>query len=276
MARHATAALVVAMTAGACASSGGETSDNGSDNGSDDDTEPSLIEAARRLEGRYAHFDVVAYENTEMKNLIISFGISDLEIRDGELWTSQEFCHADQVTDQPIQTSISDAATQAILPIATPVQLSEEDGLLRVRRPPTPTPVGIEMADPANEELPSDPDDPRIVDADGDGNPGITVTVKFSEDSGGDIYLARREIFAYDLIESGLGDGALVGSVTDSSEQLIIGATNELLLTSAQWDQNPDPAKSPITWTPIAADTDCESLMAARDEIFPPNPVVDW
>jgi hypothetical protein len=237
-------------------------------------TEGGLPEGAEELVGRWAHFDVVAYADESMNTGIISTGFADLELRDGELWNQMTFCHADTVTDQPIEVSISDAATQAILPVATPVEVTEVDGALNLIRPPTPTPIGIRLDDPANESLPDDPADPRIFDADGDGNPGVTSSVKVSEDLQGEIYLARREIFAYDVTQ--VEPDRLVGSITDSSEQLILGASNPAFMTPAQWVQVDDPALNPVIWVRVEPDWDCERLAQERDRLFPPNPEADW
>ncbi len=133
-----------------------------------------LPAGAEELVGRWAHFDVVAYQDAAMKTLIISTGFSDLELRDGQLWNQMRFCHADAGSDQNIEITISDAATRAIVPVATPVEVTEVDGKLHVVRPATPTAIGIKIDNPASEELPTDPNDPRIFDADGDGNPGVT------------------------------------------------------------------------------------------------------
>ncbi len=95
-----------------------------------------------------------------------------------------------------------------------------------------------------------------------------------TEDLQGELYIARREIFAYDVDEQ--DDGSLVGVVTDDSEQLIIGATNDAFLTQAEWVQQPDLTKSPIILIPVDQDWDCERLMAERDDLFPPTPEVDW
>lgn len=246
--------------------------DDASDSGASNLT--ALPAGAESLAGRYAHFDAVAYQDDAMKTLIISTGFSDLELRDGQMWNQMTFCHADTVTDQDIEVSISDAATAAIIPVATPVEVTEVDGVLRVARPATPTAIGIALEDPANEPLPSDPNDPRIVDADGDGNPGVTSSVKVSEDLQGDIYLARREIFAYILTQQ--SPDRLVGSITDRSEQLIIGASNPLFLASAQWEQIDDTSRNPVIWQRVDDDWDCARLAAERTGLFPPNPVIDW
>lgn len=227
------------------------------------------------LIGRWAHYDVVAYEDDLLKTLIISFGFNDFTEVDGEIIDQASFCFSEQRTDQSIETSLSDAATQAILPPPTPVSVEVVDGELHIQRPATPTAVGIRLDDPFNESLPTDPADPRIVDDDGDGNPGITVSIRVSDEISGELYIARREIFAYDaaLVEP----GRIVGEVIDDSEQLVIGASDPIFATSpANWDQHPDLTKSPIILVRVDADWDCERLAAERDAIFPPTPDIDW
>lgn len=230
--------------------------------------------AADLLEGRWAHFDVVAYEDDAMKTLIISTGFADFEVRDGELWNQMVFCHADTANDLGSTVTFSDAATQAIRPVATPVEVSEVDGALRVQRPATPTPIGIELEDPANEPLPTDPDDPRIIDADGDGEPGVTATITVGEGLEGELYLARREIFAYDV--SQVADDRFEGTIEDGSEQLIIGASDPVFEVQSDWRQLDDPARNPVIWVKVDDDWDCDRLAEERDALFPPNPEADW
>ena len=146
--------------------------------------------------------------------------------------------------------------------------------MLRLQRAATPTPVGIELDDPANEPLPADPSDPRIVDGDDDGKPGITVSIRVSDDLSGELYIARREIFAYEAFLR--EPDVLTGTVTDFSEQLVIGASDPIFATDANWAQHPDLTKSPIVLRRVEPDWDCERLAAERDRLFPPTPDVDW
>jgi hypothetical protein len=227
------------------------------------------------LVGRWAHYDVVAYEDDVLKTLIISYGFNDFEEVDGEIVDQASFCFSEQRTDQPIRTSLSDAATQAIRPPATPIEVDAVDGVLRIRRAATPTPVGIRLDDPFDEPLPTDPNDPRIVDDDGDGKPGLTVTIEVTEDLVGELYIARREIFAYEAFLT--EPDVLTGTVTDDSEQLVIGASDPIFASSpANWGQHPDLTKSPLILKRVDADWDCERLAAERDALFPPTPEVDW
>jgi len=237
-------------------------------------TEPPPV-LGRELIGRWAHYDVVAYEDDVLKTLIISYGFNDFTEVDGQIIDQGSFCFSEQRTDQPIQTSLSDAATQAIKPPAVPLEIDVVDGVLRVRRPATPTPVGIRLDDPFTESLPTDPNDPRIVDDDGDGKPGLTVTIEVTPDLIGELYIARREIFAFEafLAEPDL----LTGLVTDNSEQLVIGASDPIFASSnGNWHQHPDLTKSPVILRRVDADWDCERLAAERDALFPPTPEVDW
>lgn len=265
-----TALLLVLMTLVSAVACG-----SGTDTAAPTTTADPTAEAMARLAGRYGHYDVVAYDGGQFKTLIISYGFTDLTVEDGELVSQESFCHADQASNQPIKTSISDAATSAIKPIPVAVTVrTDEDGRIVVQRPATPTGVGIRLADPANDPLPDDPNDPRIVDDDNDGNPGITVHIEVTQDLQGDLFIARREIFAYDMVEQ--PDGTLVGTVDDNSEQLIVGATNDIFAIGSDWVQHPDRTKSPILLVPVDANMDCAGLMAARDDLFPPAPSVDF
>jgi hypothetical protein len=233
------------------------------------------VAAAReRLAGRYAHYDVVAYEGDGMKTLIVSYGFTDLIPQGDELVSADSFCFSEHRSDQPIEVSFSDAATQAIKPESVAVALKVAEGRARVSRPETPTGIGVRLEDPANDPLPTDPADPRIADDDGDGKPGVTATIRVSDTLSGEIYLARREIFAYEADEQ--ADGSLRGYVIDRSEQLVVGASDPIFMTDAQWTQHPDPAKSPIILLPVESSWDCERLRAERPKIFPPTPEVDW
>ena len=136
----APAALVLLAPLTACSGDDGAEPDPGTDQDGVESASQ-LPEGATDLVGRWAHFDVVAYSDPSMNTGIISTGFADLELRDGELWNQMVFCHADTVTDQPIEVAISDAATRAILPVATPVEVTEVDGQLHLSRPPTPTPT---------------------------------------------------------------------------------------------------------------------------------------
>lgn len=270
------ALLAVALLgASACSSDDSTTDTAGAGSGTTQPPASELPPGTEDLEGRWAHFDVVAYDDPTMKTLIISTGFTDLEVRDGELWSDMTFCHADMGNDANIEVTMPDAATRAIVPVPAVVEVTEgPDGTLQINRPPTPTPIGIQMEDPANEMLPTDPNDPRIFDHDGDGNPGVSAHIRVAEGIEGDLYIARREIFEYDVTQE--SPDRFAGTITDSSEQLVLGASDPVFDQATEWVQLPDPARNPVIWERVDEDWDCERLAAERDELFPPNPQADW
>lgn len=230
-------------------------------------------EAMEAMAGHYAHFDVVAYHgdtpNGPLSTFVITYGFTDLVIEDGELVEYDRFCRAEHKANQNMTTTFPDAATQAIQPRSAVVEVVQEDGVWKLHRPTTPTLIGIG----GNPDLPlsMDPQDPLIEDADNDGKPGVTVFVKLFGFIEGEIYIARREIFENDLTL--YADGTLRGTVTDNSEQMVIGASLDILNAPnnpSQWD---DLGLSPVILVPVPEELDtCEELMANRDWLFPPEP----
>ncbi len=230
-------------------------------------------EAMAAMAGHYAHYDIVAYDgetaNGPLSTFVISYGFTDLVIEDGKLVAYDRFCHAEYVANQNFDTVFSDAATQAIQPPGAIVDVYEENGVWKLRRPATPTLNGI-GGDP-NVPLSMDRNDPLISDDDHDGKPGVTVSVKLFGFIEGEIYIARREIFANEMTL--YSDGSLRGNVIDDSEQLVIGASLAILDTPNNPPQRRDPGLNPIILIPVSDDIDtCEELMAIRDSLFPPEP----
>ena len=225
------------------------------------------------MAGHYAHYDVVAYDgdtpNGPLSTFVISYGFTDLVIENGELVEYDCFCRAEYKANQNFTTTFPDEATQAILPRSAIVDVFQENGAWKLFRPATPTLIGID----GNPDVPltMNPDDPLINDDDNDGKPGVTVFVNLFGLIEGEIYLARREIFQNDVTL--YSDGSLRGTVIDDSEQLVIGASLDILNTPNNPDQWHDPGLSPIILIPIPRDIDsCEELLANRDSLFPAEP----
>ncbi len=230
-------------------------------------------EAMAAMAGHYAHYDIVAYEgqtaNGPLATFIVSYGFTDLVIENGNLVAYDRFCHAEYIANQPFDTIFSDAATQAIQPPGVFVDVYQENGLWKLRRPATPTLNGIDGD--SNVPLSTDRNDSLLSDDDNDGKSGVTVVVKLFGFIEGEIYIARREIFANEMTL--YSDGSLRGRVIDDSEQLVIGASLAFLDTPNNPPQRRDPGLNPIILIPVSDDIDtCEELMANRDLLFPPEP----
>lgn len=231
-------------------------------------------EAIAAMAGHYAQYNIVAYEgetaNGPLSTFIVTYGFTDLVVENGKLVAYDRFCSSRYIANQPFDTIFSDAATQAIQPPGAIVDVYHEDGVWKLFRPATPALIGI-GGDPSL-PLSTDRNDPLINDDDNDGKPGVTVVVRLFGFIEGEIYIARREIFASELTL--YSDGSLRGSVIDDSEQLVIGASLAFLDTPNNPLQRRDSGLNPIILIPVQADLEsCEELMANRDSLFPLEPV---
>ncbi len=237
--------------------------------------QPADLDSAREaMVGHYAHYDVVAYEDTTtrttMRSFIISYGFTDFYLEDGKLMQTDRFVHAEQKLSRKNANSIfSDEATQAIQPRIQEVELSYDDGRWHMYRPATPSLLGIK-GDPMK-PLSTDPNDPDLTDPDQDGHPGVTVQISVGKFFKGEIYITRREIFSNYLTWN--NDGTFSGYVVDRSEQFVVGASKKILKQPSNSIQHPDPGLSPVLLVPVDPDINTyEELMQIRDDIFPEEP----
>jgi len=233
-----------------------------------------LETAKNRIVGHYAHYDVVAYEDTTtkttMRTFIISYGFTDFYLENGVLMQSDRFVHAEQkLSRKDAYSGISDKAVQAIKPRIQKVELTFQDGSWHMYRESTPSLLGIN-GDPLK-PLSTDPNDPNLTDPDQDGNPGVTVTIGVGKFFKGEIYIIRREIFSNFLKLN--ANGTLTGHVVDQSEQFVVGASMKILSQPSHSIQHPDRGLSPVILVPIDPEIDTpEELMQIRDKIFPKEP----
>ncbi len=233
-----------------------------------------LESAKNAIVGHYAHYDVVAYEDTTtrttMRTLIISYGFTDFYLEDGKLMQSDRFVHAEQkLSNKKAKSVFSDEAVQAIKPRVQEVELSLKDGKWDIFRPATPSLLGIK-GDPMK-SLSKDPNDPNLTDPDGDGHPGVTVQISVGKFFKGEIYITRREIFTNYMTLN--NNGTISGYVVDQSEQFVVGASKKILNQESNSIQHPDPGLSPVLLVRVDPNIDTlEELMQIRDEIFPEEP----
>jgi len=243
--------------------------------GESDSTQPVDIESVRNeIVGHYAHYDVVAYEDTTtkttMRTFIISYGFTEFYLEDGKLMQSDRFVRAEQKLSRKNARSVfSDEAVQAIKPRVQEVELFQKDGKWHMFRPESPSLLGIN-GDPMK-PLSTDPNDPNLTDPDNDGNPGVTVTISVGNFFSGEIYITRREIYSNYLILN--NNGTLTGYVIDSSEQFVVGASKKILNQESNPLQHPDKGLSPVLLVKVDPSVDSlEELIRIRDDIFPEEP----
>jgi hypothetical protein len=226
------------------------------------------------LPGHYAHYDVVAYEDqstkTPMKTFVISYGFTDFIERDGKILQIDSFVHAaSKINQQGIESTFSDAATSAIEPSVQEVRLYEEDGVLRVYRPESPVLLGI-GGDPSK-PLSWDHKSPLLLDPDGDGHPGVMVTIDIGGFLKGELYITRRKIYRDHLAL--YPDGRWMGHVEDVSEQFVVGASMKNLAQESNNRQIPAPGLNLLLLVRVPESvTTWKDLEPLRDALFSPEP----
>jgi hypothetical protein len=243
--------------------------------GDSNTTQPIDIKSAMtEIAGHYAHYDVVAYEDTTtrttMRTFIVSYGFTDFYIEGGKLIQSDRFVHAEQKLSRKGAKSVfNDEAVQAIIPRIQAVELFKKDGTWNIYRPESPSLLGIN-GDPMK-PLSTDPNDPDLTDPDNDGHPGVTVQISVGKFFRGEIYITRREIFSNYLTLN--NNGTLSGYVIDRSEQFVVGASKKILKQESHTFQYPDKGLSPVLLVKVDPEIDSlEELMRIRDDIFPKEP----
>ncbi len=117
---------------------------------------------------------------------------------------------------------------------------------------------GACLADPEHEGLPTEAADPRVVDQDGDGHPGLTIHVALAGLLGGDAYVVNRTCTA--LEGWVLEDGSIYGAIQWSSEQNVIAARDPLLLASYVYTLDPDPTKHFFLLRRISESEPCRAI----------------
>jgi len=188
---------------------------------------------------------------------------------DGKLFSRAQSCTSEVGGSWLAQVSISDEVTQKISPLTGKLSFHEEDGKQMVSREWVAVPLGITIDDPMNEELPIDPNDPRIVDTEGDGNPGISVDIGILGGLGGtaQLYVIRIERGAWEAQVD--ENGYFRGYVKDDSKQRVIGASDEKFVQNLASRHHPDPKQSTILLIPLEGDDwNCDKLIEKREEIY--------
>lgn len=125
--------------------------------------------------------------------------------------------------------------------------------------------LGAELSDPETDQLPDDASDHRVIDADADGNPGVTVTV--SGMFGGQVYLVQRLVRG--LRGTLTADWRMDGLVTGRSEQEVVGASSMILsIFTPRFRPDLDEERSTFDWVPVPGVRSCEELIAAESQLF--------
>lgn len=125
--------------------------------------------------------------------------------------------------------------------------------------------MGINLADPFEDVMPTDKADSRLIDQDNDGEPGVTLLIQ------GNIQGRLFNAIRHKASLSGklLSDTHIKGLTTWTSDQLALGGEPEFI-AKQEIQQVPslDASKSHFEMFKVEANDDCAAIKAKRQSLF--------
>ncbi len=125
---------------------------------------------------------------------------------------------------------------------------------------------GVLLEHPDDEPLPQSAADPRVIDEEGDGHPGVTVHVRVLGVIEGEVYLVQR--MRYRLVGTVVSPDRIEGHLEWKSERAVLGASSPLFVGDWAGAPDPDPAKSTFALQWIDPNWDCATLMENWAALF--------
>ncbi len=125
--------------------------------------------------------------------------------------------------------------------------------------PPFVTTNGVRLSNPFSEPLPTSAQDPRVVDSDTDGKPGVTTRITVLGLLSGEAYVVQRSILSLQGVVS--DPNFIRGILTWKDEQVTLAATSPFLSQSAQGRPDPILENSYFILRRIRGDETCEEIV---------------
>lgn len=183
----------------------------------------------------------------------------------------QTYCATDIVSGSGLSsamasTTIPEAFLASLGEVAASATLEPSESLPRFDQPGVTEIRGARLDDPNADPLPTAADDPRVIDQDGDGKPGLTVHVSALGILTGDVYVVQR--VRTRLVGTLVSPDRIEGLVEWSTEQVTLGATNPLFLGTLP--SRPDPVAENSSFVLVRMDPawGCAEILEERDALF--------
>jgi hypothetical protein len=177
------------------------------------------------------------------------------------------YCFTDaQPSTLLFRTDIADAVMQSIEPKARTALLSWEDCDLRLSQDWYTEIRGAVLEDPEHDPLPDEPNDVRLVDLEGDGNPGMTIQASILGLFTGEGYAVQR--YRYRLDGTIVDANTIIGFIDWTSEQNVLAATHPLFMESFSDDTDSDPRKHRFLMIRADEACTCETLHERLPELL--------
>jgi hypothetical protein len=167
-----------------------------------------------------------------------------------------------------IEVAIDDAVPQSLPETESLLSVELAGDTLRFAKPLTSAPLGF-VAQFESDPLPAALDDARVRDAEGDGQPAVTVHVRVGLRLEGDEYVVEWNRSAYTVESDEAGNFA--GQNRDESELTILGTSpgDEALASPRVVRDANDTAQNRVTLVRLAEPLDCPDMLSRLGQLFP-------
>lgn len=156
------------------------------------------------------------------------------------------------------RTSISDVTMRSIRPQPRTAELILIDCDFHFTQDWHTEIRGAVLENPVTEQLPVDSDDPRLVDMERDGHPGMTIRASIFGVFRGEGYVVQR--YRYRLQGTVVDANTIIGFIDWTSEQTVIAATNTLFTESFSGATHSDPTRHRFVMIRVDETWSCETL----------------
>jgi len=223
------------------------------------------------LSGKWAHYMV----QTSSVKMPIFGDISDTEVRslllfdieqDGaSLSMTVDTCSIEMVSEDAIvETIMPDVFVAALATGTRPGILVPNGEAFSLHASPFYELRGVTLENPETDTLPTEADDPAVLDQDEDGFPGMTIRLKGA--ISGDLYIVQRSWTQ--IYSTSITNDRIEGLVMWDEEQNHLGSTNEVLRSIAVESWVKDDAEAHTFEMVRAADSSCESIVENKSSLF--------
>ena len=164
-------------------------------------------------------------------------------------------------------TSLDDRAVQALAPATAPIVFTPMGGAWRWTRAARSVAVGWTPRMSADEALPMARTDPRVIDSDGDGNPGVSVRI-MSLLANGTVYVVQTQRSALSGDQASDGTPRAANDPTGSTQRTV-GASTNLLAQDIPSRVDAAPSNNGVTFVRLAPGADCAAVTTRLSMLFP-------
>jgi hypothetical protein len=186
----------------------------------------------------------------------------EVDQRGADLLLRERVCDLRTSSPTPlVDTRYPAAFLRAISGGTREARLVRRDDVVTYVQPKRWEAKGARLGDAASDPLPREPADPRVVDADRDGHPGLTVRIGGLVS--GDLRVVSRGWTA--LRGELVAPGRIEGRVRWRTEQRILQSTNGLLSHQPNPTPHPDPDRSWFRMVRLPDGAGCDMAQRAEE-----------